>query len=101
MSLGRLFRDARLGFPALWGDGQPAGCRLDDEGSIRCLEMAHQVQLIRFGIWKARARPAVPDSITRREQHHVYTSLMEELLRLQEVRSSSRPLLRGNQRTSH
>lgn len=89
VSLGRLFQDARFDFPALWNDGHPAGRRLDDEGSIRGLEMAQQVHLIRFGIWKARAgtpgASTAPDGVESQAPYRAYAPFMEQLLCLREV----------------
>ena len=96
VSLGQLFRTARLDFPALYGSGGggiPAGLRMDDERSVRCLEMAHRVLLIRFAIWKAKADPPTDDDEPGLRGHHPrYAFFMEELLGLQEVRAHSIPI---------
>ncbi len=93
LSLGRLWRDARVRFPTLWGVQYPDDCRLDDREILRCLEMAHKVQLIRFRIWKARACDAAAVTAVAvtggakapRDSEHYYSPLMEELLSFQEV----------------
>ena len=94
VSLGQLFRNARLDFPALYGGGGvPAGLRLDDGRSVRCLEMAHRVLLIRFAIWKAKADPPTDDDEPGLRGHHPrYAFFMGELLGLQEVRAHSIPI---------
>lgn len=105
LNLGQLFRDARLGFPALiFGDRFPADCYGENSRILRGLEMAHHVQLIRARIWKARgaaaaaaAAAAAGDAmmttmdageraeVGTREYH--YLTLTRELLALQEVSS--------------
>ncbi|KAI0601141.1 hypothetical protein F4775DRAFT_542847 [Biscogniauxia sp. FL1348] len=80
LSLTQLYRDARVGFPSLWGDQYPVDCHMDDVESLKPFDLVHRLHMMRCKIWKAKARTdecpeAKPD---------VYDSLMGELKLLQE-----------------
>jgi hypothetical protein len=74
-----LWTDARLGFCDVWGIQYPSNFLIDDIKKIKPLEFAHQFQMIRSRIWKARTGTKTDSN------EMVYESFMNELLLLREV----------------
>ncbi|KAI1504827.1 hypothetical protein F5X99DRAFT_371102 [Biscogniauxia marginata] len=79
LSLAQLYKDARFISSTLWGDEYPVDCRVDDVQNLRPFEFVHRLHMIRSKIWKSRTNARSGD-IT-----HIYSSLMKELMLLQEI----------------